>query len=144
MALLLRQWFPFGCTTREFEMCWGRRADFAVWDRGRCSFRSREKWSARRRRVGTVSKAWLSQWCQWTQDSRNVNASIRALNPSCTLDGRRPIFTSRQEGAAALQFCPTQPRAPSATCWRMRLTQLGCRLQSGRAIRKSKLNETGA
>ena len=64
MALLLRPWVPLGCTIGGFEMCWGRRADFAEWDRGRCSFRSRENWGARRRRAGTVSKAMSSQWCQ--------------------------------------------------------------------------------
>ena len=30
--------------------------------------------------------------CTKTQDSRNVNASFRALNSSPTLDGRRPIY----------------------------------------------------
>ena len=101
MALLLRPWVPLGCTTRGFEMCWGRRADFAEWDRGRCSFRSRENWSARRRRAGTVSKAMFSQWCQRRfryresagTDGRLVGPPRTGRGNACRVHGVRRRWT---------------------------------------------------
>ena len=40
----------------------------------------------------------MSLNCSEIQDSRNVNASVRALNSSPTLDGRRPIYIKAQKG----------------------------------------------
>ena len=34
----------------------------------------------------------VEAWVHRSQDSRNVNASIRALNSSPALDGRKPIY----------------------------------------------------
>ena len=101
MALLLRTWVPLGCTTRGFEMCWGRRADFAEWDRGRCSFRSRENWSARRCRAGTVSRAMFSQWCQRRlccrepcgADGRLVGLPRAVRGNTCRVNGVRRRWT---------------------------------------------------
>ena len=82
---------------------------------GGCRVRSRHRWdgSLRCRTVTVVG----------TQDSRNVNASIRALNSSPTLDGRGPIYIWAPRGRSTSIPCyGPQPRAPLATCWCMRLT----------------------
>ena len=66
----------------------------------------------------------------------NVSASIRELNWSTALDGRRPIYNLARRGRdTKLCHCP-QPRASLATCWSMRPTQLGWWLQSGRPFKK--------
>ena len=75
----------------------------------------------------------------------NVNASIRALNWSSTLDGRRPVYNWARRGRHTNLCHSPQPRAPLATCWRVRPTQLGWWLQSGRPFVKhnnSRLKET--